>query len=91
MCDRRNNKIHVLTTELEPVCLPFGTKGDGDGEFDKPEDIAVDSEGKLYVSDHNNHRVQVLTREGQFVHSIGKNRNGQGELLDPEGVCMCLC
>ena len=66
----------------------FGLKGSGDGQFNGPESIAVDSEGKLYISDHNNHRVQVFTGNGQFVYSFGKKGSGQGELNGPTGVCV---
>ena len=83
VCDRRNNRVQVLTTELEPV-RSFGSQGTGHGEFREPEDIAVDSEGMLYVSDHCNNRIQVFTGDGQFVDSIGK----QGMLQKPEGVCV---
>ena len=48
-----------------------------DSTFDRPEDIAVDSEGMLYISDIYNKRIQVFTRDGQFVHSFGKKRSGQ--------------
>ena len=50
--------------------------------------IAVDSEGMLYVSDWGNDRVQVFTRDGQFVRSFGKKGSGQGELNGPRGVCV---
>ncbi|TLX87556.1 MAG: hypothetical protein E6L01_02080 [Thaumarchaeota archaeon] len=32
----------------------------GDGQFSKPEHVAIDSEGKMYVVDRGNHRIQVF-------------------------------
>jgi len=32
----------------------------GDGQFSKPEHVAIDSEGKLYVVDRGNERIQVF-------------------------------
>jgi tripartite motif-containing protein 71 len=37
----------------------WGTEGEGDGQFDDAEDIAIDSSGKVYVADNYNH-VQVF-------------------------------
>ena len=33
-------------------------------------------------------RVQVFTRDGQFVRLFGKKESGQGELNGPRGVCV---
>ncbi len=35
--------------------------------FNDPHDIAIDADGKLYVADRGNQRVQVLDPEGTFV------------------------
>jgi DNA-binding beta-propeller fold protein YncE len=32
----------------------------GDGQFSKPEHVAIDSEGEMYVVDRGNHRIQVF-------------------------------
>ncbi|GMR10917.1 MAG: hypothetical protein BMS9Abin28_1741 [Anaerolineae bacterium] len=37
----------------------FGDMGFGDGEFNFPNDIAVDETGRIYIADRENHRVQV--------------------------------
>ena len=87
VCDRENHRVQVLTRELQPV-KQFGSRGSGDGQFNGPESIAVDSEGMLYISDYGNHHVQVFTRHGEFVYSFGKKGSGQGELDGPRGVCV---
>ena len=45
----------------------WGTAGSGDGEFQNPQDVAIDSLGNLYVSDTNNHRIQKFDNNGQFI------------------------
>ena len=87
VCDRYNQRVQVLTTELEPV-NQFGSRGTGDGQFNRPEDITVDDEGMLYVCDNRNCRVQVFTKDGQFIRSFGKKTIEQGELKNPKGVCV---
>ena len=56
-----------------------GKAGSGEGEFNKPWGITLDSDGNIYVADWKNHRVQKLSPSGKFMMSIGK----YGEL--PEG------
>jgi DNA-binding beta-propeller fold protein YncE len=48
----------------------FGYPGFGRGEFHTPHDIAVSSEGLLYIADRGNRRIQVLTHEGIYVREI---------------------
>jgi hypothetical protein len=36
----------------------WGSGGSGDGQFDSPQEIAVDSRGNVYVADSGNHRIQ---------------------------------
>lgn len=48
-----------------------GSAGAGAGQFRRPEGLAVDSTGDLYVVDHDNHRVQKFDSEGNFVLMFG--------------------
>lgn len=45
----------------------WGKKGMGPGEFDIPHDLAIDSQGRLFVADRQNNRVQVFESDGTFV------------------------
>ena len=47
--------------------------------FDTPADLAVDAQGKLYVLDAGNDRIQVFDPEGKFVRMWGKSGSGEGE------------
>src|SRR5207237_1314855 len=38
----------------------WGTKGTGEGEFDLPHAICLDSKGRVYVGDRENNRVQIF-------------------------------
>jgi DNA-binding beta-propeller fold protein YncE len=45
----------------------YGKMGAAPGEFMGPHALAFDSQGRLFVADRSNNRVQVFDREMQFV------------------------
>jgi len=46
----------------------WGTKGNGDGQFDDPTSVAVDPvTNKVYVADPRNQRIQVFDLNGKFL------------------------
>ena len=45
----------------------FGKLGAAPGEFKLPHDIAMDPQGRLYVADRGNFRIQILDQEGAFI------------------------
>ncbi len=50
--------------------LAWGTKGTGDGEFNLPHAVRVDSKGRVYVGDRENNRIQVFDADGKFIRKI---------------------
>jgi sugar lactone lactonase YvrE len=47
--------------------MAWGTKGSGPGQFNGPHGIAADKNGRVYVSDRGNHRIQVFDENGKFL------------------------
>jgi DNA-binding beta-propeller fold protein YncE len=45
----------------------WGKRGSAPGDFHTPHSIAVDKQGRVYVADRENYRVQVFDSEGTFV------------------------
>ncbi len=45
----------------------WGTPGTGPGEFDLVHSVSLDTEGRVYVSDRSNARVQVFDSTGKFL------------------------
>lgn len=66
----------------------FGKAGTGPGEFNRAEGLCVDKQGRVYVADSCNHRVQVFSADGQFLRMYGKPGGGPGELSYPYDVCV---
>jgi DNA-binding beta-propeller fold protein YncE len=47
--------------------MQFGKRGTGPGEFALPHNVVVDAQGKVYVSDRENYRVEVFDADGKFL------------------------
>jgi len=76
------------------VLRRWGKPGSGPGEFrfipgdpaaptDVQGQIAVGTDGKVYVSDSGNARVQVFTPQGRFVRQFGSFGSGKGQFQRP--------
>jgi DNA-binding beta-propeller fold protein YncE len=46
----------------------FGKLGSGPGEFRGPHDIAMDAQGRLFVADRGNMRIQILDQDGNYLN-----------------------
>src|SRR5262249_46781979 len=45
----------------------WGKKGSAPGEFNAPHTIAIDSRGRLFVSDRSNNRIQIFDQGGRLL------------------------
>jgi len=62
----------------------FGETGSGDGQFQEPQGIAIDSStGEIYVVDTSLNRVQKFTSEGVFLDEFGSSH-----LSAPESIVL---
>ena len=64
----------------------FGSHGSGDGQFNYPWDVALDSTGNVYVAVSEAHHIRVFTEEGKFLRRFGKKGSGDRELDWPFSV-----
>jgi hypothetical protein len=62
----------------------WGTKGKGEGEFDLPHAVRLDSKGQVYVADRENKRIQVFTPQGKFVRQIAEGISPYGLFITPD-------
>jgi DNA-binding beta-propeller fold protein YncE len=84
----------TVISPVGQVLRRWGKPGSGPGEFHfisadptvptaVEGQITVGPDGKVYVSDSGNLRVQVFTPHGQFVRQFGSYGSGKGQLLRP--------
>ena len=61
-----NSRIVKLSKEGR-FLKAWGSKGTAPGQFDTPHSVAVDKNGRVYVADRENYRMQVFTADGEFI------------------------
>jgi tripartite motif-containing protein 71 len=88
--DYENHRIQIFKIDGEFI-ESFGTKGNGESQFENPSGIAFDGEKLLfYVCDTFNHRVQIYDENMQYLKSIGSYGTEANKLNEPAGVAVDL-
>ena len=64
----------------------IGRSGTGPGEFRTPHAVEFDSQGQLIVADRHNHRIQILTKQGEFVAEYFNFSRTSGLAIDENDV-----
>lgn len=49
------------------LLMSWGQTGSGPGEFNVPHTIALDSQGRVFVGDRGNNRIQLFDQQGAFL------------------------
>lgn len=60
-------RIRVVDDMGRTLSNPFGSSGSGDGQFNVPAGVAVDSSSRILVADKGNNRVQAFSSSGSFI------------------------
>ena len=63
----------------------WGQPGIDPGEFIRPHNVVVDSEGLVYVADRECHRVQIFAPDGAFITMWHNIHRPDGMTLGPDG------
>lgn len=88
----RNARVHRFTRDGQLVAS-WGTPGKAEGQFHLPHSIAIDGQGKLYVADRANKRIQIFSPDGDFLgmwtgmggpNDITRGRDGNYYIAEQE-------
>lgn len=61
-----NSRVHKYDPRGR-LLLSWGEPGTDPGCFNVPHNIATDADGRVYVADRENHRVQIFDGTGQYL------------------------
>jgi hypothetical protein len=81
--DDGTNSFQTCTSSCEA-----GIAGSGDGQFNDPMGIGLDSTGNVYVADTGNDRVQKFTSDGNFQMQFGAHGAGNGQFNGVKDVAV---
>jgi len=81
-----NHHIVVFDPMSGEHLQTIGKRGEGEGEFNLPLQIAVGPDGKLFVVDGGNFRVQALNPDGSFAFTFGSVGRLPGQFARPKGI-----
>lgn len=90
IADTENARVVRLTKSSDYIqTMAFGKSGSGNGEFDQPRDVVVESTGdeqKIYVLDAGNNRVQVFNYVGAWLYAFDGSTTPTGKLNNPTSM-----
>jgi DNA-binding beta-propeller fold protein YncE len=80
------HRVRVFDARTGEHLFDVGKRGSAQGEFNLPRDVAVGKDGRLYVVDGGNFRIQVFDRDGRFVKSFGSVGRQMGQFARPKEI-----
>ena len=85
VADWSKNCVHVFDNQ-DNLINRFGSRGDRNGQFICPFDVAFDDNNELYVTDSHNHRVQKFDTCGNYLLEFGGKGAGKSQLNHPTRI-----
>ena len=78
-----NARVHKYSPEGQHL-FSWGEYGTDPGQFNLVHSIATDAEGRVYVADRENHRVQVFDERGHYLEQWGNMHRPCGLHIEGE-------
>lgn len=81
-----NHRIRVFDSMTGEHLRDIGKRGREPGEFNLPRDLAIGKDGRLYVVDGGNFRVQIFDADGKYIDSFGAAGRQLGNFSRPKEI-----
>ncbi len=86
LVDSVGSRVHRFTPEGTWLGEIGSGPGQQPGQFNAPREARVHRTGEIFVSDANNHRIQVFSHQGKLLRMFGEKGSGPGQLLRAHGL-----
>ena len=85
-----NGRIMKFTKDGEFI-KTWGSQGTGPGQFRSPHTVAIDSQGRLFVGDRGNGRIQIFDQEGNFLDQYTEFGGPSGIIITSDDTLYVCC
>ena len=83
-----NARIHKFAPDGRHL-FSWGEPGSRPGQFNLPHNIACDDDGRVYVADRENHRIQVFDGNGRYETQFNNLHRPSGMFLSKGSCPLC--
>ncbi|MDG2376549.1 MAG: peptidyl-alpha-hydroxyglycine alpha-amidating lyase family protein [Woeseiaceae bacterium] len=80
-----NNRIIKLDSEGNYL-MQWGETGGDHGQFRDPHALAMDSQGRLFVADRGNSRIQIFSQDGEHIATWTQFGRPSGLFIDENDI-----
>jgi len=80
-----HDRVQVIAPDGEFI-REWGSQGYEPGQFYRPEGVAFDRQGRLFVADSANHRIQIFTTTGELLGIWGEEGDSLDQLRYPHDL-----
>lgn len=87
VADPPNHHLLMFATDGSPAGA-VGERGEGEGQFSFPTDVAAAPDGSVYVVDALNFRIVHLAHDGRWLGTFGRRGDEGADLSRPKGLCV---
>ena len=91
VADINNNRVHKFNTDLQ-FSGKWGTQESIGFKLYMPHEMAVSKDGNIVISDRQNHRISVFSKNGDLIKrfgDFGEGKDAKGnQFSEPHGVAV---
>jgi DNA-binding beta-propeller fold protein YncE len=80
-----NSRVHHFSADGDLI-KSWGEPGSGPGEFRLVHDIAIHPDGRIFVADSANDRLQIFNADGEYLTEWLDVQRPRGLFIDAEGL-----
>ncbi len=86
--DNQDHHMYILDAQSGELLHTIGGRGNKEGDFNLPLQVATAPDGRVYVVDKGNFRVKVFDADGNYLRSFGSIGRFPGQFFSPKGIAI---